>query len=73
MGSRSQHARIMEQFVKRSQDKEGGYSVRDASMAENVQWILSHEGSDQRSLYGHTMGMFRLNKILVEESQWAGI
>jgi erythromycin esterase len=43
-----QHARIMEQFVKRSQDKEGGYSVRDASMAENIQWILNHEGSDAK-------------------------
>jgi erythromycin esterase len=41
-----QHARVLAQFVERMStvSRPDGWMVRDSAMAENIRWILEHEG-----------------------------
>lgn len=52
-----QHARVLAQNIEmQSQDffSSAGSSIRDRSMAENIRWILEHEGPDAKAvLWAH--------------------
>jgi erythromycin esterase len=46
-----QHARIVHQYIEmisQSAAPTGGFWVRDSAMAENIRWILEHEGPDAK-------------------------
>ncbi len=43
-----QHARVLVQNLSMRLAPDGGFAVRDRSMAENARWILEYEGPDAR-------------------------
>lgn len=48
-----QHARIVEQNIEMQSAGQGGFAqpaIRDRSMAENIRWILDHEGGDAKAV-----------------------
>ena len=46
-----QHARVLSQNIEfRSPNTLGGPQLRDRAMAENIQWIMEHEGPDAKAV-----------------------
>jgi len=43
-----QHAQVLAQAIDMYSDLNGGSPIRDRAMAENVRWILNHEGPDAK-------------------------
>lgn len=48
-----QEARILVQYAEMTADANGGYQVRDRSMAENILWILGQEKGAKAVLWAH--------------------
>lgn len=62
-----QHARVLTQYLELYADGVSGQASRDRAMAENVQWILEHEGPDARMvLWAHNFHVSTASKFGME-------
>ena len=69
-GIARQNARVLQQFAELESNMAGSSPVRDKAMAENIRWIMEHEGPDSKMVAwahnghvaiapsGQTMGSF---------------